>query len=246
MIWKHDVIINGIKVCAEYTEDNVCGIFIPLLRTLTELHRSKGKRILAMLAAPPGAGKSTLLSFLERLAAETPDTDAIQTIGMDGFHRYQEYLLSHTTIRDGKEIPMVNVKGSPETFDLDKLKHGIERIASGEDCGWPVYDRLLHNPVENAIQVNGSIVLLEGNYLLLDMDGWRELADFADYTIMIRAEENTLKKRLTARRIASGHPAEEAESFVEYSDMYNARLCMEYSKTADLMLTLNNDGSYRK
>ena len=90
MIRKYDVIINGIKVFAEYTEDNVCEIFIPLLRTLTELGRNKGKRILAMLAAPPGAGKSTLLSFLERLAAETPGIDSIQTIGMDGFHRYQD------------------------------------------------------------------------------------------------------------------------------------------------------------
>ena len=66
---------------------------------------------------------------------------------MDGFHRRQEYLLSHTLIRDGREIPMVDVKGTPETFDLEKLEEAIKELASGKICGWPVYDRLLHDPV---------------------------------------------------------------------------------------------------
>ena len=241
---EFNVTINGIDVRACYTEDNIREIFLPLLRRLTELHQRKGKRILAMLAAPPGAGKSTLLCFLEKLSKEHSDVENIQTIGMDGFHRRQDYLLSHTTVRYGKEIPMVNVKGSPETFDLEKLKGGIKRVAEGEVCGWPVYDRHLHNPVEDAVKVTGDIVFLEGNYLLLDTDGWRDLSGYADHTVLIRSDESILKKRLIERRISSGHPAEEAEGFVEYSDMYNARLCLEHSKPADLTLILNPDDSY--
>ena len=241
----HNVTINGIDVRAVYSEDNVRGIFIPLLETLTELHRQKGKRVLAMLAAPPGAGKSTLLSFLEKLSGDIPNVDKIQAIGMDGFHRRQEYLISHTTIRDGREIPMVEVKGAPETFDIERLKAGIETVAAGDNCGWPVYDRLLHDPVENALKVNGEIVILEGNYLLLDLDGWKDLSELSDYTISVSAEEETLKRRLTDRRVASGHPAEEAGRFVEFSDMYNARLCRKYSKRADLELVIDKDGNYR-
>lgn len=240
----HDVIINGIDVHAQYSEENIREIFLPLLNTLTELHRKKGKRILTMLAAPPGAGKSTLLSFLERLTKEHSEIENIQTIGMDGFHRRQEYLQSHTILRDGKEIPMVAVKGSPETFDLEKLKGAISRISTGEICGWPVYDRHLHNPVEDAIQVTGEIIILEGNYLLLDIDGWRELSEASDLTVLIRSDEQILKERLIARRIASGHPAEEAEGFVEYSDLRNARLCLKDSKPADLILLLQPDGTY--
>ncbi len=30
-------------------------------------------------------------------------------------------------------------------------------------------DRLLHNPVEDAVKICSDIVILEGNYLLLDM-----------------------------------------------------------------------------
>ena len=241
---NHNVIINGIDVNASYTKKNVSEIFLPLLRELTNLHQKKGKRILVMLAAPPGAGKSTLLSFLERLSKEHPETEDIQTIGMDGFHMRQEYLISHNTERDGKEIPMVSVKGAPETFDLERLTDSIKRISEGEVCGWPVYDRHLHNPVEDVIKVSGDIVILEGNYLLLDLDGWSDLSKYADYTILIRAYEGILRERLIARRISSGHPGDEAKSFVEYSDMDNARLCLEHSKQAELMLQLNPDNSY--
>ncbi len=243
---EYNVNINGIDVNARYTEENIKGIFIPLLQELTLLHRTKKKRILAFLAAPPGAGKSTLVSFLQKLASEAPDPVKVQAIGMDGFHRRQEYLLSHTIIRDGKEISMVDVKGTPETFDLEKLEDAIKRLSAGEICGWPVYDRLLHNPVEDAVLVNGDIILLEGNYLLLNYGGWERLTSYADYTISIKAEEKMLKERLVSRRIASGHSSAGAEEFVEFSDMYNVGLCLDHSQEADLVLKLNPDDSYSK
>ena len=93
----HRVIINGIEVAARYSERAVDGIFIPFLKKLTGMQQAAGRRILVMLAAPPGAGKSTLLSFLGRLGEGTEGVSRIQTIGMDGFHRRQEYLLSHDT-----------------------------------------------------------------------------------------------------------------------------------------------------
>ncbi len=242
---EYQVNINGIDVQARYTETSVENIFRPLLLELTRMQRMKKRRILAMLAAPPGAGKSTLLSFLSALADDIPDVGSVQVIGMDGFHRRQEYLITHTTVRDGQEIRMVDIKGAPETFDLESLRKRIEKVAAGEHCGWPVYDRHLHNPTDNVIQVTEDIVILEGNYLLLDRDGWRELADYADYTILIRAGEELLRKRLIARKTASGYPEEKARKFVEFSDMANVKECMEHNRTADLVLTLDPDGTYR-
>ncbi len=247
---EFNVAINGIRVNAHYSEENIREIFLPLLKNLTELYRSGlyrsgQRRILAYLAAPPGAGKSTLASFLEQLSVEDSDLEDVQAIGMDGFHRRQEYLLTHTLTREGKEIPMVDVKGTPETFDLAKLKSAIENVLTKKNCGWPVYDRLLHNPVENAINVDKNIVILEGNYLLLDLDGWRELAGYADYTVLIRADEEKLRGRLVERRIAAGHPAEDAGGFVDFSDMYNVRLCLTHSVKADLTLQLLDDDSFR-
>jgi pantothenate kinase len=243
---EFQVNINGIDINAKYSDDEITGIFEPLLKKLTEIHKEKGRRVLVFLAAPPGAGKSTLASFLEHLSKKRAEFENLQAIGMDGFHRRQEYLQTHSLIREGKEVSMVEVKGTPETFDLEKLENAIKIVLNDKTCGWPAYDRLLHNPVENAITVDSEIVLLEGNYLLLDTEGWKELSDYADYTISISANEDMLRDRLVTRRIASGHEKESAAAFVDFSDMYNVRLCAEHSKKADLMLKVDADGNFNE
>ena len=87
----------------------------------------------------------------------------------------------------------------------------------------------------------GILFFLEGNYLLLDMDGWRELSQYADYTISVTADEDLLRDRLIARKEASGNTREKAVQFVDYSDMANARLCLEKTMKADLELIINTD-----
>ena len=239
MAVEHRVTINGIEVDAFYSERAVKEIFIPLLQKLEEIRQAKGRRALAVLAAPPGAGKSTLLSFLSRLS-----DGSIRTIGMDGFHRRQEYLQSHFIQRAGEQIAMVEIKGAPVTFDLERLTERIRRISAGEVCRWPAYDRMLHNPVENAVTVDGDIVILEGNYLLLDENGWRDLKQYADYTISISADEKMLRERLIARRMKTGADMETSVRFVDFSDMPNVRLCLAKTMDADLQLKVDGDGDY--
>ncbi|MCR5575653.1 MAG: nucleoside/nucleotide kinase family protein [Oscillospiraceae bacterium] len=234
--------INGIDVTAQYSEQSIRDLLIPLLERLSALQAEKGSRILVLLAAPPGAGKSTLVSFLEYLAKDALPGQKLQAVGMDGFHRRQEYLLSHTFPVDGKEIPMVKIKGAPATFDLESLQRKLAELTQGGVCTWPRYDRLLHNPVEDAVAIDADIVLLEGNYLLLDLDGWRDLAAYADYTISLTADEGLLRERLIARRIATGVRREDAVSFVDFSDMANVRLCLEKTGKADLELVISQDG----
>lgn len=233
--------INGIPVNAHYSDKTVSELLIPLLKRLAAMYEEKQKRILVFLSAPPGAGKSTLVSFLEFLAKENSPEIKLQSIGMDGFHRRQEYLLSHTVNVNGKEISMVEIKGAPVTFDLETLKKKIAEVKEGNLCKWPRYDRLLHNPVEDAISVSADIVLLEGNYLLLDMEGWRALSGYADFTISLSADEEMLRERLIERRTATGVKRDKAEQFVDFSDMANVRLCLEMTKEADLQLKAVDD-----
>lgn len=242
----YDTIINGLEVHAQYAGGSVREIFLPLLHRFTVMQKEKGRRILVMLAAPPGAGKSTLAGFLQELSRQEPGVTPITVIGMDGFHRYQEDLQAHTAVRDGREVSLVEIKGAPVTFDLELLTERVRQVAEGRECGWPEYNRLFHNPTENALTVRGDIVLLEGNYLLLDRDGWRELSRFADYTIRIDADEAMLRERLTARKIKTGTDPETARQFVEFSDLANVRECLEHSKAADLELVMSGDGIYRQ
>lgn len=249
-------VINGLETIARYHEDDVASIFMPLLERLAVMQRRKNGRILVMLAAPPGAGKSTLADFLQELAAgrvegmdkankagwtNKVDMPPIQVIGMDGFHRRQEFLVSHTVVRDGVEIPMVRIKGAPETFDLEHFQAAVQRVAVGETCGWPVYDRMLHNPVEDALTVDGEIVLLEGNYLLFDDVGWRDLRKWADYTIFLSADEQVLRERLIGRRMKTGVDREASEAFVDFSDMANVRACLAKRLPADLNLEVQGE-----
>lgn len=243
---RHRALINGIEVEAVYTEQAVNDIFLPLLKKLTAMQEEKGSRLVVMLAAPPGAGKSTLLSFLARLSREREGIHPIQTIGMDGFHRRQEYLQHHFVHRDGRKVSLVEIKGAPVTFDLDRLRESVRKAAAGEKNGWPVYDRMLHNPVEDAIRLDGEILLLEGNYLLLDEEGWRGLREYADYTISVSADEDLLRTRLIERRMKTGVAEDAAIRFVDFSDMPNVRLCLEKSLPADLQLAIDAEGDYHR
>lgn len=230
--------INGITVNAAYSDTTVNEVFIPLLKHLVQLHHEKQRRILVMLAAPPTTGKSTLVSFLEHLARSVIPEKRLQAVGMDGFHLRQSYLLSHTVEVDGKSVPMASIKGAPITFDLDALTRKIREVSEGNICRWPHYDRQLHDPVDDAITIDADIVLLEGNYLLLDADGWRELSQYADNTISLTADEEMLRSRLIRRKMKTGMTREDAESFVESSDMRNVRLCLDKTMKADLELSV--------
>ncbi|MBR0464510.1 MAG: nucleoside/nucleotide kinase family protein [Clostridia bacterium] len=234
----------GRTIEAEFSDEDARNIFLPLLRRFTHMRRAKGRRLLVMLAGPPASGKSTLAALLKALAEDTDGVIAPTVLGMDGFHWPQAYLRAHAVMRNGELIPMTRVKGSPVSYDLQGLRQAVARVAAGEICLWPAYDRRIHDPVPDAIRVDGEIVLLEGNYLLLDEDGWRDLRAFADYTISVDADHALLMERVIARHMAGGLTREEAVQKAEENDRANMRLCREKCLPADLALRIRTDGGY--
>ena len=235
--------INGFEVNARYFHENIERLFLPLLNSLYKMKKAKDGRLIVFLAAPPGAGKTTLSFFLAQLSESIKDMVKVQSIGIDGFHYPQNYIEKHNVTIDGKTVAMRNVKGSPETYDLQKLTDSIKQLRE-RDVRWPIYDRNLHDVVPDAILVHSGIVLIEGNWLLLNEKGWSELQNFCDYSIFITAEENMLKDRLIQRKIAGGTCPEKAREFYIQSDGVNVARAIKNRLTCDLELSLTQEGKY--
>ena len=231
--------INGFSVDARFDDFSVRTLLLPLLETLTRRQQSLGRRMTVLLAAPPGAGKSTLAAFLEKLSLQEPGLAPVQARGMDGVHFHQDYILYHTAVRDGREIPMRLVKGAPDTFDVCRLRHALAYGCSR----WPVYDRNLHDVVENAAAVTAPILLVEGNWLLLNRPEWTLPCDASIY---IDADEALLRTRLIDRKMRGGSTREEAEAHYLRTDGPNIRLCRECRRPADFTFVMTGDGTYVK
>ena len=51
-------------------------------------------------------------------------------VGLDGFHYHQDYILTHSvTFQDGRTLPMKQLKGSPETYDVVHFQEKLELFA---------------------------------------------------------------------------------------------------------------------
>lgn len=198
--WKEYLFkVNGFEMTAVYNEDTIQKVFLPLLKQLQQLQKGKKERIIVFMAAPPAVGKTTLCEFLEYLSKQDQEFTDIQALGLDGFHYHSDYINSHDAIVLGEKVPMKQVKGCPETYDTEKLRQKLEKIKI-EDILWPIYDRNLHDVVENQIKVTKDIILIEGNWLLLKQEPWKSMQQYADYKILILAEEEMLKERLISRK----------------------------------------------
>lgn len=232
MVHTVPVTVNGYAYDARYSDATYQDVLLPLLQNLEALHAAREGRTIVFLAGPPAAGKSTVALLLELLARDIDGCD-LQCVGLDGFHHYNDYLLAHEAVRDGKVVSLKSIKGAPETFDTDAFAAKLTELRTGRDVGWPVYDRTIHDPRPDAVCVTAPIVLVEGNYLLLDEDPWSGLAPMADYTVFLRADEALLRERAVTRKAKGGISREEALAHYERSDAQNIRrvLTCSYGKT---------------
>ena len=242
--WQnYEMTVNGLPQHIRYNAATVEGLFLPLLRRLTELQKHENRRILAFLAAPPATGKSTLLLFLAQLAQEHEEFTRVQALGMDGFHHPNRYLETHTILRDGVEIPLKSIKGAPETFDVPALAAKLRAAKNGRTL-FPVYDRRIHDVVPDALTVDAPILFVEGNWLLLDEEPWRGLRPLADYSVRIDAPAALLRDRLIARKVQGGCSEAEALAFYEMSDARNVERFAAHAGVADEIWRMEPDGDF--
>lgn len=232
---KIGLMVNGLQIDAYYSDHEIQNVHIPLLQQITKCHASTPhRRTLIFLSAPPGTGKSTLTTFWETLSRQDPDLPQIQTLPMDGFHHYNAWLDAHN---------LRPFKGAPETFDVEKLAANLRQIRDG-DGDWPQYSRQKHDPVESAIRVTAPVVIVEGNWLLLDDNKWRALGEFCDFSLFISAPAAALRERLVQRKQAGGLSQADAEAFYLRTDGPNVERVLCHSRPADLTLQMTAEGEY--
>ena len=237
--------INGLKQEVKFSAEAVEKVFKPFLKKLGELHAMMDRKIVAYIAAPPGAGKTALAQFLEKISREEKFIMPVRALGLDGFHYDSEYLKKNTIELDGKEILLNDIKGAPETFDVDNLQFKLREVRQ-EGTNWNIYDRKIHDVVHNVLSVEDEIILLEGNYLLLKDSHWTNIRVLADYTVFIKAAPELLKERLISRKVQGGLSREDAEKFYFDSDSKNVERVLKNSSQANETWQLLEDGDFIK
>ncbi len=181
-------------------------------------------RYLLGVTGAPGAGKSTFAAAEQnRLAAQGT---AAAVLPMDGFHLPQAELT-----RLGRRDRM----GAPDTFDVDAFLATLERLRGPGAVTAPGFDREIEEPVPDAIEIGADIriVIVEGNYLLHDRDGWERVRPLLDRVVFLAPDDAMRRERLVARHIAFGKSPAEAETWVARSDDPNAALVAATAHRAD-------------
>jgi len=186
-------------------------------------------RFLVGIIGPPGAGKSTLAENVAA-ALNTAAPGAAIVVPMDGFH-YDDAVL----VKRG----LHSRKGAPETFDVGGFAALLDRLSTASDeITIPLFDRALEVSRAGAAIVSPShrILIVEGNYLLLDEPPWSALAGYFDLTIGIEVPLDILETRLLRRCRENGRDADAARAWVNSNDMPNARRVISHSSPPDFIV----------
>ena len=174
------------------------------------------------LAGCPGSGKTTLAEGLKKRLG-----DLLTTIPMDGYHYYRREL----DLMDDPERAHAR-RGAPFTFNAKRFVQDLELARQSFEGVFPAFDHGEGDPVEHMIFLKKEtpVVLVEGNYVLLDEKPWSRLKKTVfDETWFIDIPVVESNRRVYFRHIENGVREFEAKNRVENNDSVNANHIMAVS-----------------
>ncbi|KAF9886906.1 putative kinase [Aspergillus nanangensis] len=202
------------------------------IRTQATAHPNH--RYLVAIAGTPGSGKTTTAEKVVKLL-NAPGTPCAALLSMDGFH-FPRSTLDQLPNREEAYVR----RGAPWTFDaagflqfLKDLRAREKRPVSPQLSGVyaPTFDHTAKDPVENGIYIpdDTPIVVIEGNYLLLDEPVWREIPPLVDYKVFIDTDLGVARDRLAKRHLAAGIEKTLEDGFrrVDANDYLNGLTILE-------------------
>ncbi|BCS27869.1 phosphoribulokinase/uridine kinase family protein [Aspergillus puulaauensis] len=197
--------------------------YTSLASTITQLASSHSKsRYIVAIAGAPGSGKTTLATAVgaqinraRQVTAEKGKSgDSIpktMVLSMDGFHLPRSAL---DALPDGEREQAYIRRGAPWTFDVKAFSAFMKRLREWADGGLPpgeklyapTFDHATKDPVAGGVAIDSDvgIVIVEGNYILLDEPEWRDIGQLVDYRVFVDVDLQEARERLARRHVEAG------------------------------------------
>lgn len=204
---------------------------VAALATRVERAASGLPRYVLGIAGSPGSGKTTLTAGpVAELNSRTADTAA--ALPMDGFH-----LANATLDRLGRR----SRKGALDTFDGWGFLALLHRVRTETDhtVFAPSFRRSVDQGVaaDIAIEPETRIVVVDGNYLLVDDGPWAGVRDVVDEVWFCATPGGERESRLIERHTRYGRTVEAATRRAREVDGANAVLIEGTRERADLVVS---------
>jgi pantothenate kinase len=176
-------------------------------------------RVLVAIAGSPGSGKTTLARRVVAAIDAVREPGFAAYLPMDGFH------LANATL---DALGRHDRKGAIDTFDAHGFVALLRRVANetGHTMYAPAFERTVDEPVAGAIAIPPSarIVVVEGNYLLVDDEPWRGIRGLVAEAWFVETPEDVRFARLVDRHVRHGRSPADAAAWATTVDGANSRL----------------------
>jgi len=195
-----------------------------------------GGRIIVGITGSPGAGKTTLATELvQQLIAG--GTRAVY-LPMDGFH------LANATL---DRLGIHDRKGAIETFDGWGFVALLNRVLDEQEhtVYAPNFERRVDEGIAGAVAIpaDTEIVIVEGNYLLVDREPWNRIPGLLAETWFCDTAADERLTRLVDRHTRHGRSPEDARAWATSVDGANAILIETTRSRAALIVSGASGGA---